>query len=82
MTHIALGLCFIFGKLHGFVEGSIECFQNDFCLRMCYFYKKSMETMHIREVNIIDRIVPIKWNQQKASNLIGREHLPPYLKEL
>ena len=21
MTHIALGLCFIFGKLHGFVEG-------------------------------------------------------------
>ena len=40
MAHIALGLCFILGKLQGFVEGSIECFQNDFCLRLCYLYKK------------------------------------------
>ena len=38
--------------------------------------------MHITEVNISGRIGPIKLNQQKPSNLIGREHLAPYLKEL
>ena len=34
-----------------------------------------MKTMHIREVNISGRIGPIRWNQQKPSNLIGREQI-------